>query len=162
MEVYYVWTCSIVLRKEAAGPLLRFPEDTNIFEEWECFAQIARAGPAAYLDCELAVQNVHCLTRLTDADEIYKATARIRLLQRVWGADDSYLKVHRLHFQDVLKEQYLWRAKCLIKQGYLKKARRDLRAIGGGPLTLRLLTIMPSLLVIGLLHIRRKIHDMRS
>lgn len=80
MEVYYVWICAIMVRKETAGAALRFAEDQHVCEDWECFARLARHGSAAYLDCELAVQNVHRATHLTDVGDVQQATARIRLL----------------------------------------------------------------------------------
>jgi glycosyltransferase involved in cell wall biosynthesis len=157
MEVYYVWTCSILVRKDFAGASFWFPEDTNIFEEWECFARLAKIGLAAYLNCELAVQNVHRETRLTDVGEIHKATARIKLLHRVWGGDESFLKVHSSRFQSVLKVQHLRRARCLISEKRIGEAKEDLRIIGGGPWSYRLLTSLPSSLVSAILDMRRKL-----
>lgn len=143
MEVYCVWTCSIMVRKGSAGASFRFPQDTNLFEEWECFARLAKMGLAAYLDCELAVQNVHREARLTDVGCIQQATARIQLLHRIWGADETFLKAHFSRFQSILKAQHLRRAKCLIKEGLMRQAEDDLR-IADGPWPYRLLTNLPS------------------
>jgi hypothetical protein len=85
MEVYYVWTRATMLRKEMAGASLRYAEDLRIAEDWECFARLAKLGPAAYLDCELTVQNAHEAMRLTGTSHIKQATGRITILYRVWG-----------------------------------------------------------------------------
>jgi len=156
MEVYCVWTCSIMVRKEAAGVSFKFPEDTNLFEEWECFAKLAKVGPAAYLNCELAVQNVHREARLTDVGGTDQATARIKLLHRIWGADESFLRAHFSRFQSVLKAQHLRRARYLIKEGRMREAKEDLR-IAGVPWPYRLLTNLPSPLVNTMLSMRRKL-----
>ncbi len=156
MEVYCVWTCSIVVRKESAGTSFRFPEDTNIFEEWECFAKLAKRGIAVYLNCELAVQNVHLEERLTDTGDIRKATARIELIHRIWGADESFQKMHSSRYQSVLKAQHLRRGRYMIKEGRMSQAKDDLKAAGGSWIY-RLLTSLPSPLVSAMLGARRKL-----
>jgi glycosyltransferase involved in cell wall biosynthesis len=161
MEVYYVFTGAIMVRKEAAGPALRFPEDLRIAEDWECFARVARLGPAAYLDCELAVQVVHEGPRLTGAKDIEQATARIAILQRVWGTDELFLKVHSARYQSILKGQYLRRAKLLIAEGQLEDARKDLAFIGGY-WPYRILASLPPALVRNILSVRRKIRGARD
>jgi glycosyltransferase involved in cell wall biosynthesis len=157
MEVYYVWTCSILVRKESAGNSFLFPEDVNIYEEWECFARLAKAGLAAYLDCELAVQNVHHGSRLTDAGSVQQASSRINLLNRVWGADESFLRVNSARFQSILKAQHLRRARYLIKAGRMEEAKEDLMTIGGGPWSYRVLTSLPSSLIGTILDLRKKL-----
>ncbi len=156
MEVYCVWTCSVMVRKKSAGDAFWFAEHTNIFEEWECFAKLAKRGSAAYLDCALAVQNVHRGARLTDVDILQQATARIKLLHRIWGADEPFLRGHSARWQSVLKAQHLRRAKYLIREGRMDEAKDDLR-IAGSPLPYRLLTSLPSPLVAIMLVVRRKL-----
>ncbi len=156
MEVYYVWTSSIMVRKEAAGASFRFPEDTNWGEDWECFALLARTGPAAYLDSELAVQNVHHESRLTDVASINLVTQRIKLLNRVWGEDESFLKLHSEQFRSVLKSQRLKRARELIREGRIREAKEDLRGVGGGPWSWRVLTSLPIPLIDAILRMRRR------
>ena len=162
MEVYYVSTITIMVRKEAAGESFRFPVDTNIYEEWECFGRLAKCGPAAYLDCETAVQNVHADPRLTDVGGIQQSTARIKLLHRLWGADESFMKAHSSRFQSVLKVHHLRRAKYLIKAGRTGEAKEDLKAIGGGPWSYRLLTSLPAPLINSLVGGRRILRGFMS
>ena len=158
MEVYYVWASSILIRKEAAGDSLRFARGQHqICEDWECFARLAKAGPAAYLDCELSIQHVHHGPRLTDVKDLVQATERIKLLHRVWGADESFLGKHAARFQAVLQAQHLRRARSLIKEGRIREAKEDLKAIGGGPWYYRFLTILPSPLIRSVIGLRRKL-----
>jgi glycosyltransferase involved in cell wall biosynthesis len=161
MDVLYVSCITVMVRKDRAG-VFRFREDRRIMEAWDCFARLAKAGPAAYLDCELGVQNAHTGPRLTDADDINQLTARISLLQQVWGTDESFLSVHALHYHDLLRRQYLNRAKALIAKGMLKEANNDLTLLGGGPWPMRLLTLLPSPLVKGLVGVRRGVQGWRS
>src|SRR5439155_27301830 len=46
-----ICTITVAVRRVEAGPALRFAEDLPTYEDWECFARLARAGRAAYLDC---------------------------------------------------------------------------------------------------------------
>ena len=159
MEAYSVSSCSIMVRKEAARPSFRFPEDQNICEDWECFARLAKVGVAAYLNCEAAVQYVHRDSRLTDVADSKQATARITLLHRVWGKDESFLEKHSHCYQSVLKAQHLRRARYLIKEGRLSEAKEDLRIAGAGPWSYRLLTTFPPFVIRGLIGIRRTLRN---
>ena len=60
-----------------------------IYEDWECFARLARRGPVAYLATELAWYHGHEGPRLSRRDDVSHVTARIRVLQRVWGEDPA-------------------------------------------------------------------------
>jgi len=53
MRACYVSTITMMVRREA-GEALRFAEDLPLYEDWECFARLARAGRGAYLACETA------------------------------------------------------------------------------------------------------------
>lgn len=161
MEVLYVSCITVMVRKERAVGF-RFREDRRIMEAWDCFARLAKVGSAGFLDCELAVQNAHSGPRLTDADDINQLTARLSLLEQVWGADESFLSVHAQRYQDLWRRQHLNRAKALIAKGMLKEAHHDLALVGGGPWPMRLLTLLPSPLVKGLVGVRRGVLGWRS
>jgi hypothetical protein len=156
MEVFYVWTSAIMIRKDMAGGALRYPEDLRIAEDWECFARLARIGPVAYLDCELAVQISHGEGRLTGTSHLRQATARLTVLRRVWGQDEAFLAAHGPRYQTLLKRQYLRRAKLLIMEGRLKEAREDLRVIGGH-WPYKILTSLPPFVAAGVIGARRRL-----
>lgn len=157
MEAYYVWTCSILVRKDLAGKAFYFPEDHRICEEWECFARVARNGPVAFLDCEAAVQHLHHLGRLTDISETTHVTARIEMLERTWGADAAFLARYSERYQAALQTQLLRRVKCLIKEGQLADAKHVLRSVESGRFPYRLLTMVPPSIFRRLLSARRRV-----
>ena len=158
MEVLYVYGGTVMVRKELAGALLRFPEDVRLMEDWECYARVAKAGPSAYLDCELAIQHVHSGSRLTtDVDDIKQVSGRIRVLRRIWGSDPEFLRTHSARYDELLRAQYVYRAKLSILSGRLKEAKQDLKEVGG-PLAYSLVASLPPVLVNSLFRLRRKLH----
>jgi len=159
MDVHYVTSDTVMVRKELAGARFRYPEDVRLMEDWECFARLSKMGPVAYLDCELAVWVNHGGFRLTDVDGISQATRRISLLQRVWGADEQFLGAHAARYQSLLNSQYLKRSKFMIKAGQLTEAKADLRACGG-PLSYRIVASLPPFLVKITLWARRKVRGL--
>src|SRR5207302_2632362 len=64
----YVATSTCIVRRVEAGDALRFATDVPVSEDKECFARLAGAGPAAYLDCETSWQWGHGGPRITDAN----------------------------------------------------------------------------------------------
>ena len=83
---------------------IRFAEDLSYHEDWEFFSRLARKGPVAYLDFETAIQHYHHLPQLTDATLIHVLNQRLNVLDRVWGEDGEFLKIHREAFQKRKKE----------------------------------------------------------
>jgi glycosyltransferase involved in cell wall biosynthesis len=155
MERDYILTSTFVVRRERAGTALRFAEDVPTLEDWECFGRVLGAGPAAFLDCDTAWQWGHSGPRLTDAGTDKVVGARLKLLERVWGADGAFLARHGDNYRRVRAAQHLRRAACLIHQGRTREARLDLRRAGTSPLMYRLLAAMPGPLTRGLLRLRR-------
>ena len=49
LDRLFVLTTTLLVRRPTAGSALHFPEDLPYSEDWECFARLARAGPAARL-----------------------------------------------------------------------------------------------------------------
>ncbi len=161
MEVFYAQNSAVMVRKELAGASYRYDEDLHNMDDTECFARLSKLGPAAYLDCELVEYFMHGGPRITHASEIYHMTTRITLLQRIWGADERFLKTHFARYQRLLKEKCLTRAKFLISDGRMKEAKEDLK-IAGGPLSYSLLASLPYGLVRNILWVRRKVRRLRS
>jgi glycosyltransferase involved in cell wall biosynthesis len=151
MESYSAWTCSIVVRRKLAGNSFYFTNE-RLCEDWECFARLAKAGTAAYLNCEAAAQHVHTDARLTDASDIEHATARIKLLTQVWGRDERFLERYSHRYQGVLKAQHLRRAKHLLNDGRVVDAKEDLKVAGS---RYRLLATLPSAMIRACIEARR-------
>lgn len=155
MDVYWVHSNVALIRRELLGDI-RYPEDVRLMEDWEFFAAILRRGPVAFLDCELAIINVHEGKRLTDVSEIDQMTARIRVLERVWGSDEEFLSEHRAQYQSLLAKQYVRRARLLISAGRLEEARADVRRVGD-PRLYALVSALPPWLVRSLLMVKRRL-----
>ena len=142
MQACYVSTITVVARRDA-GEALHFAEDLPLYEDWECFARLARAGRGAYLACETAWNHGHRGPRLITATPLVAAATRITLLQRLWGADAAFQATAGAQYRQVLAAQHLARARAFIGCGQTLQAREELRLAGGGPLTHRALAALP-------------------
>jgi glycosyltransferase involved in cell wall biosynthesis len=155
LEADYVCTITLVVQRERAGDALHFAEDVATLEDWECIARLARAGLAAYMDCETAWQWGHAGPRLTDAGTYDSATARLIILKRVWGTDAEFLADHAERFNRVCARYHLLQARWLIRRGRTREARMELRRAGASPLSYRLLAALPGTVARSLLAWRR-------
>jgi glycosyltransferase involved in cell wall biosynthesis len=151
LRINYVPTQATVARREEAGDALHFGEDIAFHEDHECFIRLSRIGKAAYFDCETVWQCDHGEPRLTQVDLFAKATSRIKILERTFGADEQFLTRLGERYWQMLKAEYLIRAQCLIRRGRREEAREELRLAGGGTLPLRLLAAIPGPLAQGML-----------
>jgi glycosyltransferase involved in cell wall biosynthesis len=157
LERCYLPTFTLLVRREQAGAALRFAEDVSVYEDRECFIRLTRAGKAAFLDCDTAVQWEHSEPRLTDITAFQRATYELTVLRRTLGRDEEYLARHGERYARKVRELHLTRAQCLLVQGETKEARHDLRLAGGGPLSQRLLARLPGPLARGLFAVRRSL-----
>lgn len=139
----YVCTSTALVRRDLAGDALRFAEDVFKYEDWECFARVAKMGPAAYLDCETQWNCHHEGPRLSAASGLDDTTARLIVLERVWGLDPSFLALHGDLFQRVVASHRLARARELLAMGRMKEARAELRRLLRAPVAHRLLATLP-------------------
>jgi len=154
MVTNYVFTSSLVVRREMAGEALRFAEDLRIHEDYACFCRLARKGPAAYMECETAWQHGHGGPRISDADIMSRATNHITILERVWGGDKDFLNQHGRHYQKAVAAQRLIKARELLSLRRTREARAELRLAGESPLSLRVLALLPSPIMQGLMTMR--------
>jgi hypothetical protein len=138
----YVFTSTLLVRREAAGDALRFWSDLPTYEDWPCFACLARRGPAAYLDVETARQHSDGGGRVSRHDAVRAATARLEILARIWGADPGYLAAHETEHEHLVREERRRLVRALIGEGRSREARRAL--VGAGvPLSWRALARLP-------------------
>lgn len=139
----YVPTTTVMVRRTAVGAALHFAEDLSYCEDGECFARLAQAGVAAYLDCETAWQWGHRGPRLTQAPGYLQATCRLIVMERVWGADPRFLATHGGQYRAALALQHRHRAWALLKAGRSREARAELRLAGHAPWPYRALAALP-------------------
>ena len=151
----YIFTGTLVARREEAGEALSFAEDLRWGEDWVCYARLARGGPMAYLDYETAWQHGHGGGRLTDTSMLVGITTRIKIMERIWGSDDNFLKTYGQTYDKLLWDQRLLKVRELIALGHTAEARSELRNIVSPPISYRMLAMIPGEMMRTLLAIRR-------
>ena len=155
----YVVTSTTVVRKYQAGEALHFEPEIPTYEDWLCFGRLAKVGKGAYMDIETAWQHGHDSSRLTDADSLINAQTRIKILERLWGQDEDFLRNHQGLYQELLKEQRLNIVADLIFRGKTAEARQELALLPSTALvSYRALAQLPGWIVKGLLRIRKVMH----
>lgn len=154
-ESNYVATTTLMVRREAAGSALWFAEDLTISEDKECFARLAHAGPAAYFHCDLSIQWGHDGPRLTDGTSCDVTTARLILLDRIWGKDQDFMARYGQRVLRAKRAAHLDRARWYLVRGRNREARTDLRQAGSPPFSYRLLASLPGPISSTLLMLRR-------
>lgn len=157
LESNYVATSTLVVRRNQAGSALHFAEDLPISEDKECFARLARAGTAAYFDCETSTQWGHNGPRITDMNACAYYTARLTLLDRIWAQDPDFVAQHGPRLRELTMQTHLDRARWHLVRGQMCEARHDLKLAGKAPLSFRLLAAVPGPLARTLLSLRRMI-----
>lgn len=151
----YVATSTCMVRRAEAGRALRFADDIPISEDKECYARLAAAGPAAYLDCETSWQWGHTGPRVSDANAFAYACARIKIMERVWAKDKEFMAQHEAKYAWKLRQQQFIKARWLMARGRTPEARTELKTMGRSPLSYRLLASLPGFVARGVLKVRR-------
>ena len=159
MRACYVFTSSLMVNRVLAADGLWFAEDLSHYEDWECFGRLAHRGLAAYLDCETTWQIGHPGPRVSGAHIVESTTARVTLLERIWGADPKFLAQHNELFQTEIQAAYLRKANSLLQHGRRREARQVLAHLPHIPLCYRMYSRVPGFTmkavqwVLALLHI---------
>jgi len=125
---------------------VKFPEDLPTREEWEFVGKLARKGLAAYLDSSTAIAHRHegpALIKLDHLDHIAFLNARIKVLERVWGADTQYLKDHREQYLMVNHEVHKRLIREFLRLGRTEEAREEIQKNMNIPTTYKLLSRFP-------------------
>lgn len=136
-------TFTLLVRREAAGNALQFAEDLPTYEDKECHVRLARAGLAAYLDCETAWQWGHSGRRLSKVDHGAQAMARLAIIERTYRPDAALMETHSDWIEAAAVRERLVRARWHIRHGRTSEARDDLRHAGSAPLGYRVLARLP-------------------
>ncbi|HEY0808682.1 MAG TPA: glycosyltransferase family 2 protein [Longimicrobiales bacterium] len=141
----YVAAWTSLVRRSLAGASFQFAEDLQTAEDWLCFGQVARCGPAAFLDCETAWNHGHSGPRLTSrAGLIGFLNCHLELAERIWGHDTDFQHQHHALYDDVIASIRLKRARWYVSRGRTHEARADLAAVGGvAPRSLKFMVGLP-------------------
>lgn len=143
----YLCTDTVMARREASRESLVFDPEIPRYEDWACFGRLAGAGTGAYLDVETSYQLGHTGDRLTDANELATAEARIIVLERVWGTDHDFLTEHGDYYRAILDGQRIIKARELLARGLSAKAREELRLVERAPVKLKMPAALPGWLL---------------
>jgi len=138
----YVFTSTVIVRKQAAGVEFRFAEDIPTYEDRECFGRISRMGPAAFMNCETARQRGHGGPRLTDANTVACARAELTIVLRVWGSNEAFMVRHANPYRQHVDNCRRVIARGLILDGQIEGARQMLAQMSHPPLTYQVLTAL--------------------
>jgi hypothetical protein len=155
MHTNYILTSSLMISRGRAGDAIQFNETTKTYEDWECFGRLAQRGLAAYLDCETTVQHVHRGRRLTDANLLTCADARLAILNNVWGSDPVFLSKYGEEYRALVQQQQLQKVRGLLALGRRREASHAVRALTSVPMIYRALCRLPGGLVAALVEFRR-------
>ncbi len=150
-----VSVCTLLVRRKEAGDALSFAEDLPTYEDCVCCGRLARKGLGAFFDCETLINYGHPGPRLTDADTWTSADTRIRVIQRLWGEDQAFLKNHRAAYDDFLRQQRMLRVKGLLIRGRAREAEAEIASLGSVPLSYKVLAALPGSVTERLLNLRR-------
>lgn len=144
MERELVSTITLIYRRGAkTDEDPTYPEDLPTREDWEFVGKLARKGLAAYLDCETSRFHRHDGPALTKLDYITLLNARIKLLERVWGADTEYLKDHLEEYLRVNNNVHKSLIREFLRLGRTQEAREEIRKNINIPIKYKLLSHIP-------------------
>lgn len=160
LRTNYVSVDTLIVRRELIEARVRFAEDTSTAEEWEFSSQLTGHGKGVYLHCETTLVHQHTGQQLTDLDMLELATARITIMQRVWGADPEFLSQYGDYYYQRLREEQVYRVGRLILRGDTRAARTELSRINHPPLPLAVLAALPGSLAKGILDGRRAVRTL--
>jgi glycosyltransferase involved in cell wall biosynthesis len=154
MQGDHILTSSMMVNRKVAGTALRFAEDMPVLENKECFARLAGAGPAAYLDIETTLQNGHAGPRLSQGHKLGWSTARLAVYERVWMQDAAFMARHGERLHQLVRAERLNHARLNLSLGRTREAREDLRLVTNIPASYRLASLMPAPMLRGALRLR--------
>ncbi len=139
-----IFTSTLIVRKDAAGSALRFPEDLPTYEDLECYARLAQRGTAGFMDCATAWHGHQAGRHLSDATKLAKAETAMTIIDRVWGSDVKYLRDHRPDFEVVMDGHRTRKIRYLLAIGKPREARKELDAFFHRPSGYMALTWVPA------------------
>jgi glycosyltransferase involved in cell wall biosynthesis len=162
MERDFVQVGTLLYRRGQAAAAVRFPEDLETREDWEFVGRLARQGRGAYLKVETEIVHRHEGAQLTKLDDVLLLPARLKLLQRLWGADEEFLRQHGERYREILHQVQLRRVKQLLAAGRPGQAHEELARMRRAPLTLRWLCHLPGQVTVGLLRVREHFRKLQA
>jgi glycosyltransferase involved in cell wall biosynthesis len=122
-----------------------FPEDLRTREDWEFVGRLSKQGLAAYMDCETSWIYKHEGSQLMNLPYVIYLEDRLKLLERVWGCNDAFVRTHSKTYSEVHDDLYWRLMREWLCTGRTKDAREELARHGEIPWQFHLLTRQPAL-----------------
>jgi glycosyltransferase involved in cell wall biosynthesis len=156
----YACTDTFLVRKALAGDALKFPEDQRTIEDWECFSRVSKKGPGVFMDCCLAWEWEHDGPRVSDAAQHEFAICRVRMTERIWGADPDFMAQYPGVIEAELASTHLMLARRALATGQHTDAKAELTRSGASMQAnlYRVLASLPSPVHQGMRAVRRLMH----
>jgi glycosyltransferase involved in cell wall biosynthesis len=148
LRANYVSVNTLLVRRSVAGSALAFGEDLPRLADWECYARIASAGPAAFLDVDVAVQRAHAGARLSDQGYQQFLEARIEIIQRTFARDEAFMARHRAEVNALLETLRREALRGMIRQSRREEARQVLAKLPHAWLERIALMLPPAILAL--------------
>jgi hypothetical protein len=128
----YVLPSTALVRRSCFEKDLRFNGNYSVCgDDWEFFARASRRHGAAYLDVETTLNRSHeDAVRLTRVSRTIRAERRVRMIERVWGADQEYYTRNQHEVEGVWSQALLDLAKSQLLDGDSRGARSSIRQLG--------------------------------
>ncbi|RXH58083.1 glycosyl transferase [Granulicella sibirica] len=146
LHTNYINVNTVLARRSLAGEAFRFGIGLPTWEECECFARLTRLGPCAYLDVDTALQRAHGGPRLTDADSIQVATARLLIISRTWATDEVFVREHGEEMHAIVEGLNKQLARGFLLRGHFAQAREAAARLHHGGLEKAILRLPAPLL----------------
>jgi glycosyltransferase involved in cell wall biosynthesis len=156
----YIAAQTLVFRKDLGESLPEFAPDLPTYEDWQFFAQLARRGDAIYMDCDTMTQYGHSGPRLSDVNELTRLEARLVVLARVWGNDQSFLREQGCAYREVVagleRRRAVLNARAFLGANRDEAEHRSVPNPAALPWRYRLLLKLPAPLIHRLLQVYRR------
>ena len=134
---------TVVVRRADAEGLLRFPEDSNVYDAWEFIGRLAKAGKGAFLNFAGSRTHNPGGSRKQDADQVQHIESRLAVLENVWGADNEFVALYGREYGALVHRYQLARLRAMIVLGQAERARREMRKLKHVPVAYRIAALIP-------------------
>lgn len=133
MSYICVQVNTTLIRRAVIGDQLRFPTDLTYHEDWEFFSRLSKMGPCAFFDYETAWLHFHTLPQLTKTSMLNIHVNRLKVLNRVWGADENYTANYGYDVRKRIREEQTGLLNEFIDRKMFEEIRAELENIDRPP-----------------------------
>ena len=123
----WVLPAAALVRRAAIPEVLKFAEFDSTCGDWEFFARLAHHGGALLVDTDVAINRSHeSPNRLTRMPQVTQLARRVAMTERLWRADEEFMRVRGADVDAVLHECLVLLARLQLLGGDQLAARASL------------------------------------